>query len=173
MSMYPTVVPQFLKMLTNLEGWLSKAEAFAAERQISEEVLLQQRLYPNMYTLAGQVQFACSNAALLVARLGDVPPPAPQPLGTTSKAVRETIAVTRGFIESVDEARFEGAEGRHVSIPLIDGMVIRGHDMARDFSIPNVYFHLTTAYCILRSLGIDVGKADFLGPMALMPASAV
>lgn len=173
MSMYPTIVPQLLKMLTNLEGWLTKAEAFAAERDIAEETLLQQRLFPNMYTLTGQVQFACSNAALLVARLGDAPPPAAKPIEPTLASVREHIAHTRGFIEGVDPAGFEGAEQRHVSIPLIDGMVIRGHDMARDFSMPNVYFHLTTAYGILRALGVDLGKADFLGPMALMPASAV
>ncbi len=96
--------------------------------------------------------------------------PAVKPLETTLKAVRACIAETRGFIEGVDRAGFEGAADRKVSIPLIDGMVIRGHDMARDFSMPNVYFHLTTAYGILRSLGVDVGKADFLGPMALEPA---
>lgn len=164
--------PQLLKMLNNLDGWLDKAERFAADGDIGEDVLFAERLFPNMYTLAGQVQFACSNASLLVARLADLPVPTAVPLDETFAAVRGRVAETRAFIAGAEPQRFAGAVQRRVAIPLIDGMEIRGADMARDFSMANVYFHLTTAYGILRGLGVPLGKSDFLGPMALMPIAA-
>jgi hypothetical protein len=168
MSLYTQTIPQCIKMLDNLTGWLDTAAAFAAERNIPLDVLLEQRLFPNMYTLRGQVQFACSNAALLGDRLTGVPRPEPSRDACDFEALRAHVALTRSFL--ADLPRFEHAGDAPVSIPLIDGLQIRGEDMATDFSMPNVYFHLTTAYGILRGLGVPLGKADFLGPMALFPA---
>lgn len=172
MSLYHTTLPQLTKMLTNLEGWLTKAEAFCAERDIPLESLLAQRLYPNMYDLRMQVQHACSNATLLADRLGGKPRPGvTYDDELTFADVRQLVADSKAFIASIDAEQVAGAEDRMVAIPLIDGMQIRGEDMATDFSMANVYFHLTTAYGIMRQLGVPIGKSDFLGPMALVPAA--
>ena len=170
MALYEQTIPQMLKMLTNLDGWLTKAEAFCAEQDIPLSSLVEQRLYPNMYDLRGQVQHACSNATLLADRLGGVSRPAVADDEGGFEDLRRQVASARAFIESVDASGFDGAEDRLVDIPLIDGMRIRGEDLARDFSLPNVYFHLTTAYGIMRHVGVPLGKADFIGPMALVPA---
>ena len=125
-----------------------------------------------MYTLRGQIQFACNNATLLADRLGGVARPEAVDDEQTLADVRGKVAKTRAFLESITADHVAGVEDRMVDIPAIKGMEIRAEDLATDFSIPNVYFHLTTAYGIMRHMGIDVGKADFLGPMALVPVSA-
>ncbi|MEM7157092.1 MAG: DUF1993 domain-containing protein [Myxococcota bacterium] len=172
MALFHQTIPQLLKMFTNLEGWLNKAEAFCSDNEIPLDVLLEQRLYPNMYTLRGQVQFACNNATLLADRIGGVARPEILDDEQTLDDLRNKVAKTRAFLESVTAEKAEGAAERMVTIPAIKGMEIRTDDLAKDFSIPNVYFHLTTAYGIMRQLGIPLGKADFLGPLGLVPASA-
>lgn len=171
MSLYHQTIPQLLKMLTNVEGWLTKAEAFCHAQEIPLEDLLSARLYPNMYVLRRQVQRGCSNATLLASRLGNLEyPNAPEPEGSLDD-LRATVRAAKSFVERASESSCEGAEDRKMTIPLVDGMEIRGEDMATDFSMPNVYFHFTTAYGILRQLGVPLGKSDFLGPMALVPAA--
>ena len=172
MSLCKQTIPQLLKMFTNLEGWLGKAEAFCTDHDIEPGVLLEQRLYPNMYALHRQVLRALSNGNLLADRLTGTPAPQLPDEADSFDALRDHVATSKAFIERATETTLDGVDAKPATIPGIDGMVIRTDDLANEFSIPNVYFHLTTAYAILRQTGVDVGKADFIGPMNLAPASA-
>ena len=172
MSLYKQTIPQLLKMFTNLESWLGKAEAFCAENDIEPGVLLDQRIYPNMYAFHRQVLRALSNGNLLADRLTGTSAPQLPDEADSFDALRKHVATSKAFIERSTEVALDGADAKPVTIPGIDGMVIRADDMATEFSIPNVYFHLTSAYAILRQTGVNVGKADFIGPMNLAPAKA-
>lgn len=169
MSFHKQTNVQLLKMLTNLQGWLTKLREFNRTHDLPLPETLDLRLYPDMYDLRRNVQRACSNAALLAGRLGDVEPLIVPDDPVDLDGLEAVVAQTKGFIESVDGEIADRSADRMVTIPLIDGMHIRADDMATDFSLPNVYFHLTIAYALMRRLGVPLGKSDFLGPMALQP----
>ena len=169
MNMYDHTVPQLSKMFGNLDKWMAKAEDFAETNELTTEQLLEQRLFPNMYSLREQIEHSIHNATLLVSGLAAIE----QPTSTKGDGgwtdMKNRVAEARAFFEQVDAANFADAADRWVDIPKVDGIHIRGGDMFREFSMPNIYFHLTTAYGVMRGLGVPLGKDDYLGALPFVP----
>jgi len=165
--LYALTQVQFQKMLKNLAAILDKAAAHAEAKKFDVAVLLNARLAPDQFPLIRQVQIACDSAKLGVARLiGDVEnAPKHDDSETTLPQLQQRITETLAYLASVSEAQFEGAAERHISQPRWEGKYLSGSEFAIEHAIPNVYFHITTAYSILRHNGVDVGKKDYLGPL--------
>ena len=160
LSMHGMAVDTFVPMLTSLDGCLDKSIAHAKAESLD---LVGARLAPDMFTLAQQVQMACHYASDCVARLTGGPA-APMPDTETSLAgLKAQIGRTLEQLRTVRASAFEGAEKRDCSIPLADGMVIamNGQQLLRAWSLPHFYFHIVTAYGLLRHNGVDIGKQDY------------
>jgi len=165
-SMYTQSVPVFVKMLTNLSGILDKTAQHCAERKIDPAVLLGSRLYPDMFNLMRQVQIGCDFAKGAAARLVGVDVPKYEDSETTTDELKARIAKTIAFIQSLPEAQFAGSEGRTITIPMRgEQKSFVGLNYLNNIVLPNFYFHLATAYGILRHNGVPLGKADFTGPI--------
>lgn len=163
-SMYQASVPQFVRMLENLDAILVKAQEHALARKIEPSVLLSARLFPDMFPFLKQVQIACDHAKGAVARLAGIEVPKYADVEQTFDALRARVAKTRAFVQSVAAGQLDGAEEREISLS------IGGHDLSFQglpyllgFAWPNFYFHLVTAYDILRHNGVAIGKQDYIG----------
>lgn len=165
-SMYQASVPVFLKMLSNLNAILVKAAAHAEEKKIDVSVLLDARLYPDMFPLARQIQLACDFACGTVARLVGMEPPAfdDSAKGLADLAARVDRSVD--YLRRLDAAALDGSDERHI-VRQIRGQpkTFTGSKYLLQFALPNFFFHATTAYAILRHNGVDVGKTDFIGTL--------
>jgi hypothetical protein len=164
LSMYQASVPAFLNSLKALAKILDKAEAHATSRKIDPTVLLQMRLSPDMFALTRQVQLAADFAKGGSGRLAGVELPKYEDTETSFAELKARITKTIDFITSLKPAQIEGSETREITIP-IGGQprAFTGQSYLVDFAIPNFYFHVTTAYDILRHAGVEIGKRDFLG----------
>jgi uncharacterized protein len=165
MSLYDPSVPQFKKMLQNLERWLDKAVEHAKSRNFDPETLLVARLAPNQYTLLRQIQAACDAAKAAVARLTGQQPPSHPDTEKTLAEVRQRLATVQAYLDTFQPKDFDGAETRPIELPFLEGQVIEGADYLCEMALPNFYFHVVTAYSILRHNGVDVGKVDFIGSL--------
>jgi uncharacterized protein len=161
MSLYEASVPQFAKMLRNLEQWLDKAEAYAKSKNFDPAVLLTARLAPDQFPFLRQVQIAGDAAKLGSARITGKQAPSHADDETTLDQVRARVASTIAFLESLTPADFEGAEDRKITTQT--GKKASARDHLFEHVIPTFYFHATTAYAILRHNGVDLGKKDYLG----------
>ena len=164
LSIYEVTVPVYLRLLAGLSATLTKAAAYAAEKKVDAAVLLTARLYPNMWPLAHQVNAACNHAVRGPARLAGITPPSFEGKDASFEDLQARIAWTVAQLKSIDEAALNDGGGRTVSFP--SGGTekkMSGKDYLLDFSLPNLYFHLTTAYDILRHNGVSLSKDDFLG----------
>ena len=163
-SMYQVAVPAFLQMLNSLSGVLDKAEAHIAERKIDPAVLLQYRLAPDMFPLTRQVQIATDHAKGCCARLAGVEVPKYADDETTFAALRARIDRTVAFVQRFEPGDIDGSEGRDITITAGSRELrFKGEQYLVNFALPNFYFHVTTAYNILRHCGVPIGKRDFLG----------
>lgn len=162
---YAAVVPQFVKMLTNLSAMFEKAAAHAAVRKYDPETLLVARLSPDQFPLLRQVLIACDTAKLGVSRLTGKPAPSHPDTEATIAELRARIDETIAYLGDFSEADFAGLDTRLITTPRWEGKTLTGEEYALQHVIPNFYFHVTTAYAILRHNGVEVGKRDFLGPM--------
>jgi len=163
-SMYQASAPRFVNILKNLSAILDKAQAYAEARKIDPAVLTSSRLYPDMFTLARQVQTACDTAKGAVARLAGIEIPKYEDTEQTLAELKARIAKTIDFIDSVKAGQIDGSEDK----PIV--LKIRGQDVnyigmqyLLGFAHPNFYFHVTTAYDILRHSGVEIGKRDYIG----------
>lgn len=164
LSMFDVSIPVFRKMLGNLAQILDKAEAHAAARKIDPAVLVQARLFPDMFPLSKQVQIACDFAKGAAARLAGTDVPGYPDDETTLAELKARIAKTVSFIETLKPAQYAGAETREVTIKLGgEPRTFKGLDYLNHVVFPNFYFHVTTAYDILRHNGVEIGKRDFVG----------
>lgn len=164
LSMYQASAPRFANMLKNLSAILTKAEAQASQRKFDPAVLLQARLYPDMLPLLRQVQIACDNAKGPVARLAGQEPPRHEDTEQSFAELQARIAKTLEFIASVPAGQIDGAEEREIVLKLGPQEVrFTGIQYLCGFALPNFYFHVVTAYDILRHNGIDIGKQDYIG----------
>jgi len=163
-SMYQASVPAFLSMLKNLTAIIDKAEAFAAEHKIAPEVLINWRLAPDMFPFSRQVQIAADFAKGTTARLAGAEVPSYPDEEKTFAELKARIAKTMKFVEGFSAKDIDGSEGRDITLT-IGGqqMHFKGQPYLVHFSLPNFYFHATTAYAILRRCGVEIGKRDFLG----------
>jgi hypothetical protein len=163
-------VAQCTQALRNLETFLDKAEQEAAVKKYDIGALMSSRLAPDQYPLVRQVQIACDYVKFAAARLSGQTPPSHEDTELTIGEVRARIRKTVAFAQTVSEAQYAGASDRKVSVTWAPGKVMRGTDYLLQLTIPNTFFHVTTAYAILRHNGVDVGKMDFLGPINLQDA---
>lgn len=165
--LYDITITQYRKMLDNLSHFLDKAQAFAETKKIDVEVLLNSRLAPDQFNLIRQIQISCDTAKFGAARVCGKEAPSHPDTEKTLPELKARIASVQAYLDSFTAADFAGAEARQVTTPRWDGKYLTGLEFAIQHSIPNLYFHVTTAYSILRHNGVDLGKKDFLGPMPL------
>jgi hypothetical protein len=165
--MYELSAPVFVRMLTNLDAILDKAAAFAAARKIDPLVLVNARLFPDMYPLTPQIQIAGDHAKGAVARLTGGEAPKYEDNETTLDDLKARIAKTVAYVKTFRPEQFEGAETRTITLK------IRGEERSFDgttylgrIALPNFFFHVTTAYAILRHNGVEIGKRDYIGPLS-------
>ncbi|HQC29417.1 MAG TPA: DUF1993 domain-containing protein [Methylotenera sp.] len=164
-SMYQHTIPPLKRALRNLAAILKKGAAYAEAKNIEPDVLLNARLFPDMYPLVRQVQIATDMSKGAAARLANVEIPKFEDNETTFDELQTRIANTIAFIDSIQPAQLEGSETREVVISVRKvNLTFTGLDYLLKWVNPNVYFHVTTAYNILRHNGVDLGKSDFLGP---------
>ena len=165
-SMYSASVPIFVRMMGNLLTWLDKAEAHATARKFDGSVLLAARLAPDMLPFAKQIQIGCDAAKFGVARLAGVDAPKYEDNEATLDELRERIRKTIAFVQSVPADKIDGTEDKDVTVPRRDGtMTLKGEPYLKHLVLPNFFFHMTTAYALLRHNGVDLGKSDYLGAL--------
>jgi hypothetical protein len=163
-SMYQASAPRFVHMLRNLSAILDKAEAYAEAKKLDAAVPGGLRLIADMFPLARQVQIACDTAKGAVARLAGVEIPKHEDTEKTIPELKARIAKTLDFIESVGAAKIDGSEEREVVLKMRGQDVkLAGLHYLLAQAWPNFYFHVTTAYNILRANGVELGKRDFIG----------
>ncbi|WP_198781405.1 DUF1993 domain-containing protein [Shewanella putrefaciens] len=165
--LYDLTVVQFSKMLKNLSVILEKGECFANLKKVDMAVLLNSRLAPDQFNLIRQVQIACDTAKIGVARLTDNLDTVPKhdDSETTLAELQARISSILDYLATFKEADFAHAATIHVSQPRWEGKYLTGYEFAIEHAIPNLYFHITTAYAILRHNGVEIGKKDYLGAM--------
>ena len=163
-KMYSVSIQVFRKNLTSLSAILDKAAAHVQERKIDPAALLDARLYPDMLTFTRQVQLASDFAKGAAARLAGEAPPKFDDVEVGFDQLKERIARTIAFLDSFGPARIDGSEERAIEIKSPNRTLrFSGLQFLTEFSLPNFFFHLTTAYAILRHNGLPIGKDDFLG----------
>ena len=162
--MYQASAPRFANILRNLSAMLDKAEAHCAAKKIDPAALTTFRLFPDMFAFTRQVQIACDTAKGAVARLAGVEIPKHEDSEQTFAELKARIAKTLDFIESLKPERIDGSEERDVVLAMRSGeRRFKGMQYLLGHAYPNFYFHVTTAYNILRHNGVEIGKADFIG----------
>jgi hypothetical protein len=168
MSLYLVSAPQFSNMLGNLERWLDKAVENATARSYDPNVLLGARLAPDQLPLLRQVQIACDTSKISCSVITGKTPPKHPDTEQTIAELKTRIASVRAYLDGFTPADFEGADTRVVSPPSLSGRSAKGAEYLAAFSLPNFYFHVATAYAILRHNGVPLGKKDYIGRVPLV-----
>jgi hypothetical protein len=162
-TLYDATVPPLAHMLDNLGNCLEKGAAHAKEKGEDFKTYLESRLAPDMFALTRQVQVACDMAKGAGARLAGVEIPKYEDHETSLAELKARIAKTVAFLKGLDRKSFEGAENREIVLKFPNREFhFKGSDYLTGFALPNVYFHITAAYAILRSKGVPLGKSDYL-----------
>jgi hypothetical protein len=163
-NMYQASVPIVLRALTNLKSILTKAEEWATEKSVKETTVLNARLALDMLPFSKQIQLVSDTAKGIAARLGGVENPGYADEEATFAELHERLDKTIAFVSSVDAKGFEGSETRDIVLKFPSRTLeFTGLNYLTGFAIPNMFFHMTTAYAILRHSGVPLGKSDFLG----------
>ena len=162
--MYQASTPRFANILRNLSAILEKAEAHCTAKKIDPSALTTYRFFPDMFPFTRQVQIACDSAKGAVARLAGVEIPKHEDTEQSFAELKARIAKTIDFLESVPAAKVDGTEDKEVVLQMRSGeRRFKGMQYLLGHAYPNFYFHVTTAYNILRHNGVEIGKADFIG----------
>ncbi len=169
MSMSRAAIQTFEIGLTALSALLDKGQAYAEAKRFDPAVLLNSRLFPDMFPLTRQVQIACDLARNAGAHLTGVEAPRDEDKENTIAELQARIARTVAFVKRLDASKIDGAADREITFPLGPDNKghMRGADYLNHFALPNFYFHLATAYGILRHNGVELGKRDFLSGIPL------
>ena len=163
-SMYQASVPRIANMLTNLDHLLSKAQAHVDTKKLNEAALTQFRLYPDMFPLTRQVQIACDTAKGVIGRLSGTDIPAYEDNEVTIADLKQRVAKTMAYVESFSAAQIDGSEDKDIVTKRGDVEThYKGMQFLLNHAMPNIYFHVTTVYAILRHNGVELGKRDYLG----------
>ncbi len=164
LTMYQASVPVFSRSLTNLSAIFTKAQAHAEAKKIEQSVFMTARLAPDMLALPRQVQIASDTARRSAARLAGVEAPPLEDNEVSFADLKGRIAKTIDYMKSVPAAQIDGSEERKIAMKVGgNDITFTGRDYLLGFALPNFFFHVTTAYNILRHNGVEIGKADFLG----------
>lgn len=163
-SMYSASVPVFRNMLGNLSHCLDKAQAHAEARKFDPKVLVEDRLAPDMLPFKRQVQIACDACKNGLARLAGVEAPKFEDNESTLAELKERIRKTLDFLDSVPRASVDGTDDKDITFPAGRDVTrtLKGEAYLLGVALPNLFFHVTTAYAILRHNGVELGKGDFL-----------
>ncbi len=163
-SMYQASIPVFIRALRNLAAVLEKGRADADARKFAPEILVESRLAPDMHKLSRQVQIASDTAKNAGARLAGMEPPSHPDTESNFPELQARIDKTVAFLEGITEAQLEGSESRTINLKFPGREItFTGAEYLTTFVLPNLYFHTTTAYDILRHNGVQIGKRDFMG----------
>lgn len=163
-SMYQASVPRFVNSLGNLSNILDKAQAYVDAKKFDPTALTTFRLFPDMLPMTKQVQLACDTAKGVVARLAGVEIPVHEDNEKTLAELKARIAKTAAFIQTMKPAQIDGTEDNEIVIKRGDKEThYKGMQFLLGHALPNFYFHVTTAYNILRHNGVEIGKRDYLG----------
>jgi hypothetical protein len=163
-SLYDVSIPVFTLSLSNLGAILDKAASHAEGKKIDPKVLPAARLIIDMLPLSSQIQIACDTAKGAAARLAGVEVPKHPDTETTIDELKARVAKTLDFIKTVEREQFQGAETREIVLQFPQSTLkFTGLNYVTNFVLPNFFFHVTTAYALLRKNGVDLGKRDFLG----------
>ncbi len=162
MNLYDATIPIFTKLLSNVDKWLDKAAAHADAKKFDVNVLASARLAPDQYSFVRQIQAACDQAKFTVAKLSGKDAPSHPDTETTIAEIRQRLRTIVDYLATFKREDFAGAEERPCSHSWMGGKSVRGGDYLVHFAFPNFYFHLTTAYDILRHNGVAVGKMDYI-----------
>ena len=164
LSMYQASVPVYLQYLNATSGVLDKGAAFAEARKLDPATLLQARLYPDMHPLVKQVQIFTDQATRGTARLAGLEPPPFPDTETSFAELKARIEKAAQFVQSVKPAQIDGSEEREIVMKTPRGDIhFKGQQYLLGFSLPNFFFHATTTYAVLRHVGVEIGKMDFMG----------
>lgn len=161
-------IAHMVKNLRNLDRWLERATTNATTRKYEVDVLLSSRLAPDQLPLVRQIQSVCDTAKLTAARLTTIEAPSHPDTETTLPQLRERIANVAGWLEGLGAAAYAGASERKISTGWMRGKAMSAPDYLSQFAVPNFFFHLVTAYSILRHNGVDLGKMDYIGGATLV-----
>lgn len=165
MTLYEITVPTFIKTLHNLDMILDKAAKNAEARKFETEVLMNARLAPDMLNFVRQIQIACDTAKLCTSRLTGKDAPVNDDKEVTLADCKTRINSTLSYLKDFSAKDFNGTEDKKITTPRWEGKWMTGFEYATQHALPNVFFHVTTAYAILRHNGVDIGKKDYLGEM--------
>ena len=165
LSIYAATIPPLKQTLSNLAAILQKGEEYADAKKVEHHVLLNSRLFVDMYPLTRQVQIATDMSKGAGARLAGIDIPKYEDSETSFAELQVRIAKTIAFLDSINPEQLTEAETREITISVrkVD-LKFSGQDYLLKWVLPNVYFHVTTAYNILRHNGVELSKQDFLGP---------
>ena len=164
LSIYEATIPPLKRTLSNLATIMKKAEEYADAKKVEHHVLLNSRLFVDMYPLTRQVQIATDMSKGAGARLAGVEVPRYEDTETSFTELQARITKTIAFLDTIKPEQLVGAEAREITITVRKAeLKFSGQDYLLKWVLPNVYFHVTTAYNILRHNGVDLGKQDFLG----------
>lgn len=165
LSIYDATIPPLKRVLSNLAAILKKGEEYADAKKVEHQVLLNSRLFVDMYPLTRQVQIATDMSKGAGARLAAIEIPKYEDNETSFAELQARIAKTIAFLDAINPEQLEGAEAREITMTIRKAdLKFNGQDYLLKWVLPNVYFHVTTAYNILRHNGVELGKQDFLGP---------
>jgi hypothetical protein len=167
MSYHDVFVRGPIQMLGNIGKWLDKAEAYATEKKFKVDDLLVARLAPDQHSLTRQIQSACDSAKSNAGRLSGTEIPSHADTEKTVPELRERLAKTIAYLESIKESAWQGADDRQISQVWMGGKHALGRDYARQFATPNFHFHVVTTYAILRHNGVPLGKMAYIGGLEL------
>jgi hypothetical protein len=170
--MYHEMFGQMKKMLGQVDKWLETAAAHAKTKAFDANVFLTQRLAPDQFAFVRQVQVACDTAKLAAARLTGKDAPTHADNETTLDELRARIASVIGYLDGISEKDFDGAAKRVVTQPRWEGKTMSGANYFIEHAVPNVFFHVSHVYAILRHSGVGLGKRDYLGTMSYDAAKA-
>ncbi len=164
LSMYQAAIPPLIHTLSNLVGILEKGGAYAEAKKIEPEVLLSTRLYPDMFPLTRQIQIASDIARRGTARLADMEAPSMDDNESSFPELSNRLKETINYLNNFNPEQIDGSETKSISLTVgQETLTFDGQSFLLYFILPNVYFHVTTAYDILRHCGVELGKRDYLG----------
>jgi hypothetical protein len=163
-SMYQASVPRFVNMLGNLSGILDKAQAHTEAKKLDPATLPNSRLFPDMFPLIRQVQIACDAATGSVARLAGLDVPAYDNAEKTLPELKARVLQAIAFVQGFTAGQIDGTEDKDIVIKRGEKESrYKGMQYLLGHAVPNLYFHITTTYAILRHNGVEIGKRDYLG----------
>lgn len=162
---YQLVIRENSQMLKNLSAWLGKAAEFAKPKEVEMDVMLQQRLIVDQYSLVEQIQSACDSAKFAAARLSGKEPPKHPDTETTLAEIQKRISSVVEYLGTYKADDFKNTATQKIQQSWMPGKYLEPMDYLTQMALPNFFFHLTTAYSILRSQGVNVGKTDYIGEL--------